>query len=437
MAKNFSVGTAPATTLMAQLLEQHKEISLPVVGDTVEGVVVSTVKNEVCVDLNGLAVGVVRGPELFDESGEFSNLKIGDLVTTTVLENENGQLELSFRQAGHKKAWGKLHELLDSREVVDALITDANKGGLIIKVGRVSGFLPVSQLSVEHYPRVEGGNKTKILERLQGYIGQNFRVKVIDVSEDENKLIVSEKMARAEQQQERMAQYKVGDNVSGKVTGVVDFGAFVEFGDNLEGLVHISEIAWQRIDNPKDYLKVGDAVAAEIISIDNGKISLSIRNLIKDPWLHVAERYKVGDVVKGLVLKLNPFGAFVELDKDIHGLAHISELSYHKLSSPAELLKEGDVYDFKVISIEPGKHRLGLSYKSLHEEKPDETKVEKTEKDSAEVNVTEAAAVEPSVTEPVTTETVTTEPVAVEPPATTTAPTAPAAAAEPVAATTS
>lgn len=371
--------TQPSSGLMSQLLEQTGSIALPNVNDIVQGVVISAAKNEVYIDINGLAVGVVRGPELFDESGDFSNLKISDVVTATVLEleNENGELELSFRQAGHKKAWEKLETMQGGNEVVDAQIVDANKGGLIVRVGRVSGFLPVSQLSVEHYPRVEGGNKAKILERLQTYINQHFRVKVIDVDEVDEKLIVSEKMAKAEQQQEKIAHYKVGDNIAGKVTGVVDFGAFIEFGDNLEGLVHISEIAWQRIDDPKEYLKVGDEVKAQIIAIDNGKISLSVRNLIADPWLEVAAHYKIGEVVRGKVLKLNPFGAFVELDSDIHGLAHISELSYRKLNAPSEILKIGDVYDFKIISIEPGKHRLGLSYKSLHEQKPEEKPEEK------------------------------------------------------------
>lgn len=360
-------------TLMATLLEQQGDLLIPQVGSTIEGIVIGTGKNEVQLDVNGIMTGVVRGPELFDESGEFSNLSTGDTVSATVLEleNENGQVELSFRQAGHRKAWLHLIELMKSNEVVDAEIVDANKGGLIIRVGRVAGFLPVSQLSVEHYPRVEGGNKTKILERLGEYVSQMFRVKVIDVDEAEEKLIVSEKVARADQQQEKISQYKVGDVVEGKVTGVVDFGAFIEFGDNLEGLVHISEIAWQRIDDPKDYIKVGDEVKAEIISIDNSKISLSIRKLITDPWLIVSEKYKIGDTVKGEVIKINPFGAFVELDNDIHGLAHISELSYKKLSSPTEVVKEGEEYEFKVISIEPHKHRLGLSYKSLHEKAPE------------------------------------------------------------------
>ena len=359
--------TQQRTGLMSQLLEQTSSIVLPGVNEIVQGVVISAAKNEVYIDINGLAVGVVRGPELFDESGDFSNLKVGDMATATVLEleNENGELELSFRQAGHKKAWEKLETMQGSNEVVDAQIMDANKGGLIVRVGRVSGFLPVSQLSVEHYPRVEGGNKAKILERLQTYVSQHFRVKVIDVDEVDEKLIVSEKMAKAEQQQEKIAHYKVGDSIAGKVTGVVDFGAFIEFGDNLEGLVHISEIAWQRIDDPKEYLKVGDEVKAQIIAIDNGKISLSVRNLIADPWLDVAARYKIGEVVRGKVLKLNPFGAFVELDSDIHGLAHISELSNDKIESPEQAVNIGEEYDFKILSIDASEHRMGLSRKEV------------------------------------------------------------------------
>lgn len=356
---------------MERLLTEHTNIALPQIGDTTEGTVITSSKHEVHLDINGIVSGVVRGPELFDESGEFSNLKVGDTAIATVvdLENENGELELSFRQAGHRKAWDKLDGLQTTNTVVDATIMDANKGGLIVRVGNVSGFLPVSQLSVEHYPRVEGGNKNKILERLLEYVGSIFRVKVIDVDEEQEKLIVSEKLAKAEQQQQKIAAYKVGDVVEGKITGVVDFGAFVEFGEGLEGLVHISEIAWQRIDNPSDFVSVGDEVKAEIISIDDSKISLSIRNLLRDPWAHVAEKYTIGEAVRGKVLKVNPFGVFVELDQDIHGLCHISELSYRKLSSPSEILKEGEEAEFRVISIEPDKHRLGLSYKVLHEKR--------------------------------------------------------------------
>lgn len=360
---------------MNQLLVQHP-LTLPSVGDTVEGVVISAENNEVYIDLNGIASGVVRGPELVDESGMFTNLQPGDAVSATVVEPENelGVMELSFREAGHQKAWQELDRKFRDQEVVEGVIMDANKGGLIVKFGNVSGFLPVSQLTVEHYPRVEGANKQKILERLQTYVGQKFQLCILDIDEAENKLIFSEKAAREDEQSELLSQYTVGTTVEGKVTGVVDFGAFVEFGEGLEGLVHISELAWQRIDDPKDIITVGDVVKAQIISIDRGKISLSIRRLQEDPWKHVSDKYKVGDVVEGTVLKINPFGAFVELDRDIHGLAHISELSWKKIQSPADVLKIGEKTKFKVVSIEPHHHRLGLSLKQLTEKPAGEKK---------------------------------------------------------------
>jgi small subunit ribosomal protein S1 len=271
---------------MEQLLNEQGLIQIPKVGDIVEGKVLSVTKSEVHVDIEGISSGVVRGRELYDESGEYTELKVGDAVLATVvdLENEKGVLELSFRQAGHKKAWDLLTKSLSEEAIVDAEITEANRGGLMIKVGRVVGFLPVSQLTVEHYPRVEGGDKEKILERLATYIGQAFKVRVIDVNEADEKLIVSEKLAWEEKQKDALKKYQIGDQVEGKVTGVVDFGAFVEFGDGLEGLVHISELAWQRIDDPRQIVKVGDEIKAKIISIDNSRISLSLKQLIDDPW---------------------------------------------------------------------------------------------------------------------------------------------------------
>ena len=366
-------------SLMAKLLDEKGQASVPQLEEIIEAKVVSASKNEVLLDIPGFSTGIVRGPELFDESGEYAELKIGDMVSATVMEieNENGQVELSFRQAGHRKAWDELVRLMREEEVVDAEIIDANKGGLIVRVGRVSGFLPVSQLTVEHYPRVEGGNKNKILEKLQSYMGDKFRVRVIDVDEKEDKMIVSEKAAKSEEQEKLISAYSVGDKVEGKVTGVVDFGAFIEFGDGLEGLVHISELAWQRIDDPRDFVKVNDPVKAQIISIDNGRISLSIRRLQKDPWVEVVKKYKIGDKVKGVVLKTNPFGAFVELDNDIHGLAHISELSNRKISSAQDVVEIGKEYEFQILTIEPKEHRLGLSLKAVTEPKVAEKSEEK------------------------------------------------------------
>lgn len=379
---------------MADLLNALKEQKIPAPGELVEGTVINVGKNEVMIDIGGYAIGIVRGKELEDESGEYSDLKVGDKVQATVLEleNEKGALELSFRQAGHQKAWDNLEKMKKEGTIIKAKIVDANKGGLMCKIGGVVGFMPVSQLTPEHYPRVEGGDKNKILEILKGYVNQEFEVKIIDVDEREEKLILSERAAWEEKQKDIISQYKVGQIVEGVVTGVVDFGAFIEFGEEMEGLIHISELAWQRIDNPRDFIKVGDKVKAKIIDIEGSKISLSIKALQEDPWKNIHKKYKVGDKVKGKVLKLNDFGAFVELDKDIHGLAHISELSDYPIQSPAEVLEIGQTYDFKIVSLEPSEHRLGLSIKALKEksskaeEKDKTAKKETKEKDETKTN---------------------------------------------------
>ncbi|MBU1130713.1 S1 RNA-binding domain-containing protein [Patescibacteria group bacterium] len=350
---------------MEHLLLQGEAKPIPKIGELIEGMIINISKNEIQLDIDGLTTGVVRGKEIYDESGEYSNIKTGDKVTATVveLENEQGQMELSFRYAGHQKAWQRLEDLEKSGEIVEAKVIDANKGGLMLKVGNVIGFMPVSQLTTEHYPRVEGGDKSRILQALKKFVNKNFRVKVIDVHETEEKLIVSEKSAWEEKQSKALSNFKVGDIIEGEVTGVVDFGAFVEFGDNLEGLVHISELAWQRIDSPRQIIKVGDKIKAVIIAIEDSKISLSLKQLVNDPWKEVGKKYKVGQRIKGKVLKINPFGAFVELDKDIHGLLHISEIANKQINEPAEAVKEGQEYEFTIISLEPQDHRLGLSLK--------------------------------------------------------------------------
>jgi small subunit ribosomal protein S1 len=375
----------------SKLLEDDKYTKFPKIGDVIKGIIINASRNEVRLDIDGVKSGVVRGRELYNESDEYGSLKNGDTVEATLieLENENGEMELSFRYAGQQKAWDNLRELMASQEVIPVKVTDANKGGLIAKVGHITGFLPVSQLIPEHYPRVEGGDKNKILEFLKKLTGQELKVKVIDANEKEDKLIISEKAAWEESQEKAVSKFKAGEKITGKITAVTDFGAFVEFGDKMEGLVHISELAWQRIDNPRDFVKVGQEVKAEIINIEGTKIFLSIKKLQKDPWAEVAKKYKPGDKVKGVVIKANPFGLFVELDNEIHGLAHISELSDKPISSIDEIAKPGDKKEFVIISIEPDNHRLGLSLKALKsgvkksKEKDDKKETEKPDKKAA------------------------------------------------------
>lgn len=358
---------------MAQLLESN-ELAVPELGDTVTGTVVFASNREVRIDIGGFTVGVIRGRELFSESELYSGLEPGQPVEATVidLENENGEMELSFKYAGEVKAWETVRQQLNDGTASTVKILDANKGGLLVKLDHLQGFLPVSQLAPEHYPRVSGGSKARILEKLKEYVGLKFKVKVLDANEHENKLIVSEKAVWEEEQKNIIAQYKVGDQVEGKVTAIADFGVFVKFpleaedeASYLEGLVHISEIAWQRIDHPGDYVKVEENVKAEIIGIEGSKIFLSMKKLVTNPWENVGEKYKVGDKVEGTILKVNPFGFFVELDRDIHGLAHISELDTKPVKDINAIGSAGEKMTFMVVSVEPQKHRLGLSLKAL------------------------------------------------------------------------
>ncbi len=362
---NSSECMANATSFH-ELLNDEQYSTFPKAGDVVKGTVIAVGRNEVRCDLGGIAVGLIRGPEL-DKN---LDLRVGDEVEATVIElhNEFDELELSLKGAGRKRAWDKIKELVAQGGAVQAKIVDANKGGLITRVEGIPAFIPVSQLSPEHYPRVAGGEKLKILEKLKSLVGETLEVKILDTHEGEEKIVASEKAVWETRQESVLAKYKVGDNIEGEVTAVTDFGAFVRFDQNLEGLVHISEIAWQRIDHPRDVLKTGDNVRAEIINIEGSKIFLSMKKLVEDPWRRVAKKYDVNQWVMGKVLKINPFGLFVELDPEIHGLAHVSELSARPVKDVNEIARVGDEFSFRIISIDAENHRLGLSLRKQKEE---------------------------------------------------------------------
>lgn len=332
-------------------------------GDIVTGTVLSASKAEVRLDVDGIITGVVRVCELFNEAEEYANLKPGDIVDATVIEeeNENGELELSFRHAGEQKAWQNIFDAYNDKKNIKVKVVDANKGGLLISYRQIFGFLPVSQLAPENYPRISGGDKSKILMKLKSFIGNEIEVRVITLNRDDNKLVVSEKESWQEKQRDIIAKYKIGAVVEGEITAITDFGVFISFGNNLEGLIHISELAWQRIEDPADLYKVGDKIKAEIISIDGSKIFLSAKKLLKDPWVEVGNKYKISQSVSGQILKVNPFGLFIELDKNIHGLAHISQLGLAQGQKIYDVFTAGEKREFTIVSIEPEEHRLGLA----------------------------------------------------------------------------
>jgi len=371
----------------ADLLEKDG-VKVPQVGDVVKGTVVTASKSEVILDIDGVLMGVVRGPELYVEVEEYSHLKPGDQIEAAVIETENeeGHLEMSFRQVGQEKAWQNLRAAFKDKTTISIRIIDANKGGLLARYCQINGFLPVSQLAPENYPRISGGDKSKILEKLKTFVGQDFEVNVITLNEDENKIIFSEKDVWNKKQKPALDRYSVGMVVDGRITAITNFGVFLNFDDGMEGLIHISEIAWQRIDSPNELFKVGDRIKAEIVSIDGSKIFLSSKKLQRDPWQEASAKYNIGQIVQGVIVKVNPFGLFVKLDEEIHGLAHVSQLNLGAKEKISELFNAGEEKSFEIVSISPSEHRLGLKLADENEQggKSSKKKESKSKKEESE-----------------------------------------------------
>jgi small subunit ribosomal protein S1 len=357
-------------TLSMDQLMAEIEVKVPIVGDIVEGIVLSVEKHEVWLDLGAFGTGVVLGREI--ESAARS-LEPGDTISASVIDPETaeGYVVLSLRKVAKEKGWEALEERMKTGETFGIVPFDANRGGLLIEVDGIRGFLPVSQLSAENYPRVSGADKDEILHRLNQLVSQTLMVRVLDLDRKQNKLIVSEKAARREMTEGKLADIEVGAEVEGIVTGVVDFGVFVNV-DGVEGMVHISEIAWDRVDNPSKYVKVGEKVQAKVIAIDQDKLSLSMKQLSADPWIKESGHFSVGDSVEGTINRITPFGAFVQITPVIEALVHISELSDEHVSDPNDLVKVGEKKQFRVIAIDPAQHKLSLSLKPAKSNKKQE-----------------------------------------------------------------
>lgn len=353
----------PVESEFARIINELGDDVFPLkVGELKEVTVLAATGNRIWVDVDGISLGFVPEKEMSD----VAEIKVGDKILAYVisLENDDGNVVLSLKRAERERYWFDLEKKLKDNEALSIKITEANKGGLIADFAGIQGFLPVSQLSPEHYPRVQGGDREEILTRLNNIVGEVLFVKVITCDRDSGKLIFSEKSASAGETKSKLDKIKVGDKATGKITGIVDFGLFVSLKDDVEGLVHISELSWGRVTDINKLFKVGDQVSVIVISNDGSKISLSIKRLTLDPWAEKVKGLKVGQLVNGEVTKITPFGAFVNLEKDIDGLVHISELSDDHVVDPGKVVTLGEKYQFKIISIEPESHRLGLSLKT-------------------------------------------------------------------------
>jgi len=348
--------------------ETKKEF--PENGDTIEGKVINIQGTSIYVDLSPFGTGVIFGKEYLIARDIIRTASIGDTITGKIveLENEDGYIELSLREAKQAIAWSEAAGAIKNKTVLEVLVKDANKGGLIIEWQGVMGFLPASQMTKENYPKVEDGDKDKIIDELRKFIGSKMNVTILSADPKEGKLIFTESIdGKVGTVSDRNIpdKYSVGDIFDCEITGIVDFGVFLKLEEGVEGLAHISELDWSLVDNPRALYQVGDKVKAKIIDIQGGKISLSIKALKEDPWTAAESKYKAGDTVNGVVIKHNKFGALVSIEEGVAGLVHISEFdSEQELRDSLEL---GKSYDFKINLFEPKERKLTLVYKTKPE----------------------------------------------------------------------
>ncbi len=335
-------------------------MDIPKEGDILEATIVGKGRAAAFVDLGIFGTGIIYGKEFQAAKEELKELEDGDVVTVKIvsLDSEDGYVECSRIQARKELAWDTLEKQKEEEETITVKIEGANKGGLLAKISGIPSFIPSSQLSSEKYPRVEGGDSTKVLKELQKFVGTKMDVRILDLSKENEKIILSEKAQEVEDQKQSLDTYEEGDIIDGKVTGVVPFGAFVKFGNDIEGLIHISELDWSLVDDPSSIIKEGDKIKAQLLKIDGGKVFLSLKALKKDPWKELEKKYKEGDIIKGKVSRAVPYGVFVEMDGGVQGLCHVSEFTTKEKLEDA--LEVGKNYDFEIIALNAKDHRLGL-----------------------------------------------------------------------------
>lgn len=358
-------------------------------GQIITGNIVKIAKGEILVDVGGRAEGVVSGRETKLE-GERPDFKEGDEILVYVIkgENELGQIELSIRRTGTARKWFMLSKAETNDEPITVTVIEANTGGVIVDIGGgLRGFVPTSQL--EHsriYPLGGYSNKKdadkELQTKLAELIGKELDVKVIEIDREKNRVIFSEKKVTnsvdIEQREETLSNVKVGDELSGEITGIAPFGLFVN-AEGLEGLVHLSEISWDKVVNPADFHKVGDKVKVQIIGIEDGgkRVAYSIKRLLEDPWEQIVKEYKVGQTVSGEVTKIVDYGAFVRIGEGLNGLIHISELSDKLVRNPEKIVEMGKTYELEIISISKEERHLGLSLKRLGQSEEEKSKTKK------------------------------------------------------------
>ena len=353
--------------LFEELFKASPEIKYPKIGEVITWTVEKVEKWNVLVNVNNQFSGLVVKKEV-GNTIDSAELEKGQVIDIMVLGDsiEKGLLILSLKRASQIKNLSNLTKYNETEEIISVKPTEANKWGLLVDIDGLKGFIPVSQLTPVHYPRVEGADPEKILAHLEALVGLDFKVRVINVDEAGKKIIFSEKAAIQEMRGKALEKLKEGDIVEGIVSGILSYGLFVTF-DGLEGLVHVSEIDWGHVTDPSKFAKVGMKVKVKVIGLDSDKISLSIKRLKENPWDVLSKKCKLSDIVEAPISRISQFGAFMDLDGGIQGLIHLSEISHGVVKDIRDFVKVGEMVKAKIINFEPKKKRIGLSLKALQE----------------------------------------------------------------------
>lgn len=348
------------SSFMGKLSESMK--NPPIIGDLVEGPVIAVEKSSVYIDLAPFGTGIIYGREFIIARDVIKKINVGDVIAAKIVDtaHKEGYYELSLKEARQALIWNEAEIAIKEKKSLDLLVKEANKGGLLIEWQGILGFLPASQLKTDHYPRIADGDKDKILDELKKLVGTRLQVAIITADPKEGKLIFSEKGSETKEKEKIVSKYEIGDSVNGTITGIVDFGVFVKLEEGLEGLIHISEIDWGLVDDPRNFVKVGQSIKAKIIEIKDGKISLSLKQLKPNPWTEASKKYQKDMVVSGVIIKFNKHGALASIEEGIAGLIHVSEFgSEDKLRKNLEL---GKAYNFKITLFDPKEQKMALAY---------------------------------------------------------------------------
>jgi small subunit ribosomal protein S1 len=348
------------SSFMGKLSESMK--NPPIIGDLVEGPVIAVEKSSVYIDLAPFGTGIIYGREFIIARDVIKKINVGDVIAAKIVDtaHKEGYYELSLKEARQALIWNEAEIAIKEKKSLDLLVKEANKGGLLIEWQGILGFLPASQLKTDHYPRIADGDKDKILDELKKLVGTRLQVAIITADPKEGKLIFSEKGSETKEKEKIVSKYEIGDSVNGTITGIVDFGVFVKLEEGLEGLIHISEIDWGLVDDPRNFVKVGQNIKAKIIEIKDGKISLSLKQLKPNPWTEASKKYQKDMTVSGVIIKFNKHGALASIEEGIAGLIHVSEFgSEDKLRKNLEL---GKAYNFKITLFDPKEQKMALAY---------------------------------------------------------------------------